>query len=312
MAIYPLIHDSEDWHSLRQKNVGGSEVGALFGCAPDYSLSHYALWMVKSGRVPAPEVNTQRAKWGLRLEDAIANARAEEVGWGIRKGGYITDDTTPGLGCTLDYIIDSDPDEDGPGCMEVKNVDWMIHRRSWINEEPPLHIILQHQHQLAATGYAWGEITALVGGNDLKPYRYKANPKVIKGIRQKVTEFWESIAAGESPDPDGSDGSFHALRHLYPEILDEAIDLSSDNELPVLCADALRLQAERLAADKEEKAIKARIMEKLGEHARAQCVGFYVNISVTPEHPGRLPKPYEIIGARKEVRKLNIKESAFA
>jgi predicted phage-related endonuclease len=312
MALISFEHDSPEWHALRLRHVGGSEVSALFGCAPDYALSHYALWMVKSGRVPAPEVNTQRSKWGLRLEDAIANAAADEAGQTISKGGYVTDDTTPGVGCTLDYVIEHDPNESGCGCMEVKNVDWMIHRKKWTDDEPPPHILLQLQHQLAATGYEWGEIVALVGGNDLQRYRYRVNPKIVSGIRQRVTDFWTSIREGNAPDPDGSEGAFHAIRHLYPEVADVVIDLSGDNELPVLCADALRMQAARLAAEKEEEEVKARIMAKLGANQRAMCPGFYVNMSVTPENPGRLPKPGEIIGARKEVRKLNIKESLFA
>lgn len=307
-----IIHDSPEWHALRAKNVGGSEVAALFDCQPAYALSRYALWHVKAGNTPAPEVNSIRAVWGLRMEAAIADAAAEQEIWKIRKGGYVTDMTTPGLGCTLDWVIEADPDEHGPGCMEVKNADWLIHKRQWTDEEPPLHILLQLQHQLAATGYSWGVVACLVGGNDLRLYRYKARPKLIADIRRRVTEFWASIAEGKEPKPDGSDGAAAIMRALYPEIVDEIADLTNDNELPALCADLLNQTEARKKAEEAEADLKAQIMGKLGTSGKARTQGFFINLSVTPENPGRLPKPGELIGKRKEVRKLFVKESAAA
>lgn len=313
MTIQPFTHDSPEWHALRAANVGGSEVAALFDCQPAYAMSRYTLWHVKRGTMPPPPVEHERAEWGIRLEQAIAEAAGERYGWQVRKGGYVTDDTTPGLGCSLDYIIEEDPDEDGPGVMEVKTVDWMLHRSQWGDDEPPVHILLQHQHQMAATGYTWGVVPALVMGNThLELYRYRARPPLIAEIRRRVAEFWQSIQDGREPEPDGSEGADLVLRALYPELADETVDLTADNELPGLCADAMRLAADRLAAEKSERDIKNRIKAKLGQHMRAQANGFLINQIVTAANPGREPKPGELIGARKEARRLNIQEGIAA
>jgi len=306
--VTPFVHDSPEWHALRARHIGGSEVAALFDAQPAYALSKFALWQVKKGNAKPPPVGNERVTWGLLLEEAIAKGVSMKCSWAVRKGGYVADPTTVGLGCTLDYEIETDPDEDGRGALELKNVDWMIHKRQW-GDEPPLHILLQHQHQLAATGYSWGAVGALVGGNDLHIYRYRARPKLIDEIRRRVADFWASIDRNEPPDPDGSDGAMNVLRQLYPETVDDGpIDMTSDNELPGLCATVLTLSKDRIAREKDEKNAKAKIMAKLGAHRRAICEGFAINLQVTPENPGRPALPDEIIGKRAEVRKVAVKE----
>lgn len=317
MAIVPYITGTPEWHALRAKHVGASEVSALYGIQPDYAPSYYALWMVKAGLAEPPDVSGERIFWGSRLESLIAEVTAEAEGWTIRKGGYASDDLCPGLGASMDYEILGSPElEDegyfGDGALECKAVDWLVHKKKWTDEEPPVPILLQLQTQCAARGFSWGCVGALISGNERRLYRYHARPALIAGIRERTKAFWASIREGRRPDPDGSDGATHILRQLYPEIQDDLIDLTGDNELPGLCADALRMQRERLDAKKAEETIKARITEKLSGHAKAMVDGFFVSMSVTPPNPGRTPKPGELIGTRKEVRKINVSESVMA
>ena len=297
-----------EWHALRAKNVGASEIAALFGVQADYALSHYALWHVKAGRAPPPIVDNQRAKWGLRLERAIADAAADENDWKIAPAGYRTDPTTPVLGCTPDFLIATDPKEEGPGLLEIKNADWLIHKRAWTDDEPPLHILLQLQHQLAATGLAWGVVACLVGGNDLRLYRYKARPKLIADIRAKVRAFWASIAEDRPPPVDGSDSVSAVLRALYLETVDEVADLTDDNELPEICADYLDAGARRRVAEKDEAAAKNRLIEKLGIYRAAHTEGFRIRVAVTAEKAAAPAPPGYIIPGRKESRRYTVKE----
>lgn len=309
-----FAHDSPGWHAIRARNVGSSEVAALFDLAdaevPNYMMRRFALWHVKAGNAPPPEVDAVRTSWGLRLEAVIAEAAGLECGWQITKGGYVTDPTTPGLGCTLDYVIASDPDEEGPGALEAKNVDWLIHKRSWTDEEPPFHVLLQLQHQLASTGYTWGAIAVLIGGNDLRIYRYKARPKLISEIRRRVTEFWASIAAGNPPLPDGSDSASEVLASLYPEIVDDAVDMGLSNEWPEAVHAFFAAGEARRAINREYEEAKNRVVVLLDGHKRGYGNGWSVTCSVTPENPGREPEPGELIGVRKEVRKYTAREMA--
>lgn len=307
-----VAHDSPEWRGLRSKHVGGSEVAALFGVQPAYALSHFALWMVKAGRAPAPEVTAERAAWGLRLEAAIADAASDQEAWRYRRGGYVIDATTPGLGCTLDFVIETDPTEEGHGALEIKNVDWMVHRRSWTDDEPPIHILLQLQHQLCATGYSWGCVAGLIGGNDLRIYRYKARPKLIAEIRKRVTEFWASIADGVEPPVDGSDGASAVLRSLYPEIADDAIDMGCSNEWREAVGEFIAATDERKAAGKRYDEAKNRVVALLGGHKRGYGGGYSVNTAISAEVPDRPAKPDEIIRGRAETRRYTAKYQELA
>ncbi len=224
----------------------------------------------------------------------------------MQKGGYVTDINCAGLGCTLDYVIEHDPSEEGPGALEIKNVDWLIHKRSW-EIEPPPHILLQHQHQLAATGYSWGAICCLVGGNDLRTYRYKARPALIAEIRRRVAEFWKSIDGNQPPPVDGSDSATDVLRALYPELVDDAVEITS-NEWAEAAHDLSNAAAARKSAADWYDLAKNRIIQLLSGHKRGWGNGWEVNTKITPANEGREPRPGELIGVRKESRSYSAKE----
>lgn len=306
------ITDPAEWHKLRARNIGGSEVAALFGVQAEYAMSHYALWQVKSGRLSAPEVTDERAAWGLRLEAAIAEAAAQQEGWTIRRGGYITHPRVAGMGCTLDYeILAGERGRDAPGCLEVKNVDWLIHRQQWTDQEPPPHILMQLQHQLACTTHQWGAVAACVGGNRLAIYRYQARAKTVGEIEKRVDAFWRSIAEKKPPRPDGSGSTSDALHRIFPGRDAPPADLTDDNELPELCATLLSANATRDKAEKQAAEARNRILEKVGDHPKAYCEGFRINapaIDETPEAVITADMVGQPIPGRKAYRQVRIKE----
>ncbi|MBU8540850.1 YqaJ viral recombinase family protein [Falsiroseomonas tokyonensis] len=308
MPLLPIPPRGDDWHALRARHVGASEISILFGCAPDYLPGVYALWHVKAGLIPREEVANQRAAWGLLLEEAIAAGAAEREGWQVLPGRYASRD---GLGATLDRIIaEPGPNDEGctgPGVLELKNVDWMVHRRGW-DGEPPLHILLQLQAQLAATAFTWGAVAALVGGNDLKVWRYSARPKLHAEIMARVTHFWRSIREGKPPQPDGSDATYRALMVLEPEVVDEPADLSADNEAPDLAARYLAAAAAEKAAKAEKEEARNRLLEKLGSCRWGDTTGYRISQAVTPAKDQRPARPGEIISGRAEARRIIVKE----
>lgn len=312
MTSVPYITGTPEWHALRAKRIGASEVAALFNVQPAYALSRFALWHVKAGNAPPPEVDGERVFWGNRLESLIAEVTAEAEGWTIRKGGYATDDECPGLGASLDYEIVGTPELEaegyvGDGALECKAVDWLVHKKAW-QDEPPINILLQLQTQCAARGFSWGAVGALVSGNQRVVYKYKARPLLIEDIRRRVREFWASIDAGKEPPVDGSDSASAVLAALYPEIVDDAVDMRESNEWAE-AAHGLYMAAEaRRAANDDYDLAKNRVVKLLDGHKRGWGNGWAVNASITPPNPGREPKPGELIGKKVEVRKYTAKE----
>lgn len=308
MTVVPYVTGTPEWHALRARHVGASEVAALFDVQPTYALSRYALWMVKAGRAQPPEVTGERVFWGNRLEALIAEVTAEAEGWTIRKGGYAEDDECPGLGASLDYEIEGSDvlaaaGYEGDGLLECKAVDWLVHKRGWTDGEPPLFILLQLQSQCAARGFKWGAVGALVSGNDRVLYMYHARPRLIADIRRRVREFWASIAEGREPPVDGSDSASVVLRSLYPEVIDDVIDMSSSNEWPEAVGEFMLAGERRKAANEDYDAAKNRVVAMLGGHKRGYGSGYSVNTAITAATEDRPARPGEIISGRKEVRR---------
>lgn len=299
----------EEWLALRQKYVGASESAALFGVQAAYALDAFALHHVKAGNAPPPPVDGPRVEWGKRLEQIVALAVNEEHGYPVRKGRYAVADDCPGMGASLDFEMESDPTGafEGPGVLETKNVDWMIHRRSWTDGEPPLHVLIQLQHQLGATGWSWGAVACLVGGNDLRLYPYAAKPKLIADIKARVAQFWAEIAAGKPPLPSASESAGAILRSLFPEPIDDSLDMRESNEFPEAAAAFIKAQVAKKEAALDYDEARNRMELLLAGHKRAWGGGYSVNVAVTPGKAPRAPKKDEMIPGRKESRKFTVK-----
>ena len=316
MAFLPRPDNDADWHALRLRHVGGSEIAALFGLQARYGLSYFGLYQIKSGAVAAPPVDGDRVEAGNLFEDAIVTWGARRYGWTVYDAVYASDDECPGLGATLDRLIDAGPDEialgmTGRGVCEAKNVDREVFMTQWVNDEPPFHILLQLQHQLACSGMPWGCIVAVVGGNELRCWRYWADPALIDMIRKAVTKFWSDIREGREPDVDGAESTAAILRSLYPEVLDDGeVDMSANNEWAETVADFLAAGKAKRAANDEYDLTKNRLVKLLGSTKRARGGGYVVSVVVTPEKAERPARPGEMISGRVETRRYNAKEIA--
>lgn len=310
-AVLPIPTNRDQWLAMRLRYVGASEVSALFDAQPDYALGRFALWHVKAGRMEPPHVDNARTRAGLALEDAITLLAAEQEGWKVAPGFYAAHGQ---LGATLDRVITEPGPNDagmtGPGCLELKNVDWIQHRRSWTDGEPPLHILLQLQAQLLATGFSWGAVAALVGGNEVKIYRYTARPALHADMAARVAAFWSSIEAGQVPNADPSDSAWRALVATTPALLPEAIDLTDDDEANSLALEWIRAANAVKAAEVERDTAKNLLMQRVGGHARAVGDGWKLSISDIPEKLPRLAEPGEIIAGRAASRRAIMKEAA--
>lgn len=312
--MLPIPADKAEWHALRRRHVGASEVAALFNMQAAFQPGIYALWMDKAERVPLPPVEIERAQWGLLLEDAIAAGAAEREGWEVLPGRYASHES--GVGATLDRIIAAPTAEDyaagfvGPGALELKNVDLLqtLRGRAW-NGEPPIHVQLQLQAQLLATGFTWGAIAWLVGGNELRILRHRARPAIQAEIAKRARTFWASIAEDRPPQPDGSDATYQALLALLPDAADddEPADLCGDTAAEDAAADYLRGDA----MEKEGKALKSAarnlLLSKIGAARWAKTNAATVGLTRVDAVPARLAKEGEKISGRAASVRISVR-----
>jgi hypothetical protein len=143
-------------------------------------------------------------------------------------------------------------------------------------------------------------------------------PGPRQGDRQHPDARCEVLAAGEgqqAPPIDGTVSDEYVVRELFPKLVDNEtspLDLTTDNELPDICAQLLSASANRLAEEKLEKQLKNRLREKMGIHTYAFTTGYVIKCQVTPEKKPRHPDPGEMIGGRKESRKYVVTEDMAA
>jgi predicted phage-related endonuclease len=284
--IFPLVEQKSDqWHALRAKHIGGSEISALFGQHQKYQAAPFELFQVKAGVIAERFEESARLRLGSFLEAYIADECRRLRGWTLSRMGYATDHTCPGLGASPDWVI-AEPGEietkmgfHGPGCLETKTVNYATWKQTWnIGGEPPLSAILQLQHTLCATGYGWGAVAVLVLGGDELPaiYPYSARPKVQDAIRGRVREFWRRVEQNDPPPVDGSDSTAAALAAMYPPSMREEkpLELGDDTYAIDLCTGFITSKADAEAALERHEHWKNLLKAALRQHAKANCTGF--------------------------------------
>jgi putative phage-type endonuclease len=318
MTTQYLLHESQaDWLAARNLDITSTEASALFGLSPYETL--FELWHRKNEGGGNGLDDNERMQAGRHIEPAIAALAAERYGIIVAPFKYYARDPIARMGSSFDYEIvgvsDTVPADTslrdlylahGPGILECKNVDGLVFRRKWTDDETPAHIELQLQHQLEITGRGWGAIVALVGGNKLETYSRLREPTVGIAIRQAVSKFWRSIAANEAPPPVMPDDA-EALIALNQFSDGTALDLRDDEWTAGIMAEYTAASATIKALEERQTVIKAQVLERAGPAGSILYAGGKVSATQTADNPGKPITPEmvgQIIGARKGYRQF--------
>lgn len=306
MAIEEIeITSHEAWLQERVKDVTSTEVSALYGLSPyitEYELFHQK----REGQVVKFAPN-ERMKWGNRLEAAIAHGAAEDMGWKISKLNVYMRDTDARIGSSFDFQIDSS--SDGPGILEIKNVDWLQYKQQWVDDgvgniEAPEHIELQIQHQMEVRGYSWCALVALVGGNEQKIILRNRDKDIGRDIRKKAGRFWQRIATNCAPSPDYTADAEFIIKQLRNDA-EAGLIVHADASLTELIEQYARLS---LMADEQEtlkKAKRAQILERIGKASKVLSPLGSISCGMTKPSPGTIITPDMVgqyVGGREGYR----------
>ncbi len=261
------VRDRAHWLSMRASNIGGSQIASVCGVSPwqtRFELFHEKARALAG--VPPPEHEQNEAMfWGSVLEGAIAEGIRQRCGLVLRHvDDYHLHPSVPGMGASLDYEILDDPR--GPGALEIKTVDRAVFARDWTEDSAPLYYELQLMHELACTGWSWGLLAALVGGNDLRLYERVRHPSAIARIEQEVIAFWESVRANKPPQPDW-EADAKTINDLY-RVADSGVMVQFKDEdgdvLTGLCAAYEESRKTHKVAELRRDGLKAQILHMIG------------------------------------------------
>lgn len=297
-TIQPDNH--QHWLELRTQDLTSTEVSALFGLSP--YLGAFELWHRKKNRQIVRIEETERMKWGSRLEASIAQGAAEERGWTVQPHKAYVRLPQLRIGSSFDFLITAPT----KALLEVKNVDNNVYARDWIEREggaaeAPPHIELQVQHQLFVADLPEAYLVALVGGNKLQILHRKRDDQVCAAIRAKAAAFWASIEAGVEPAPDfRADGDY--IRDVLRRHAQEGTVLHADIETDQLLQRYRAAVSEVAQAEEHRDAIKAEVLLRIGGAAKVLASAGTLSCGEVADSPGKLVTP-EMVGTYINPRK---------
>lgn len=306
-----ILHPAnrEEWLKLRHGYVSSTESAALFGMSP--YITAFELALQKQDKLSSDFEGTERTAWGTRLQDAIAKGIGEDYGVVVRpQAGYAVHPDAR-MGSSFDYeivgiaggvtpqgsvVTRCDPilremfEKHGPGVLEIKNVDSLVFKNEWTEDEagfrdPPAHIDIQVQHQLECIRYPWGVIGVLVGGNRNEILIRERDEKVGRAIKSKILKFWADLADGKLPPPTMPEDAEVLIRLYSHAEPGKVYDGHEDVELAEICAAYEQHgAAEKLAKEAKEVA-KAKILQRIQDHEKAIVPGFNISTWMVAETP---------------------------
>jgi predicted phage-related endonuclease len=256
--------DREAWLAARRLTLGASEVPVLFGLSAwrdDGPQSLLELWLRKRGVIESEDAG-EVAAWGLRLEQPILEAYAEQrVGPLAHNTATVRSRRLPRLSCTPDGLERVDRDV---GLVQIKTTPF---DNSW-HDSIPDHIQVQLQAELLVTGAPWVSLVWLpLVARRLQWLRVEPVPAFHREIERRAGQFWDLVDRGEMPPPDASVSAQRALARALPDARPTPVLLEGE---ALAAADELeRINAELDALVTRKRLICNRVVAAAGERTRA-------------------------------------------
>lgn len=249
------MQDRQAWLDKRGLGIGGSDAGVIVGV--NKWKQPYQLWLEKTGQVEQTDLSDNEAVyWGSVLEEAVANRFAEITGKKIRKAGLYQSTEYPFMLASPDRLVVGE--EAG---LEVKTASGFA-AKEWEGDSIPDSYYCQCQHYLAVTGLKKWYICVLLGGQKFIWKEVERNEDDIQALIQAEQKFWECVQTETAPDVDGS--AIKYLEARFPKAEKQTISLP--NESKEIIEEYLTLGESIKALEKRQDALKAKMLEALGDN----------------------------------------------
>lgn len=268
MAIIPIT-DEMQWHEMRKKHIGASEICTLFGCGSSFTPTPNQLYFQKRGLYYNGDSGAL-AEFGKVMEPIVAHMAAAENHWDVQQcKEYHEHPEHTHLGCSVDYYILHS--ENGPGLAQIKYVQGFA--PGWTKSRAPDHVEYQVQHEILVTNaariaegrepFAWNAIVSMHNGNpeDIRVMHRVPKPNVHKAIIERSRRFMDDVAAGKEPPLEGAKEYGH-LVDMFKEAqtVEELLDLRGRPELDDLLTQYHMAHADETEAKNRKETIKSRLI----------------------------------------------------
>jgi predicted phage-related endonuclease len=323
----------------RAKFVGSSESPVLLGV--DGRKTVLQLWGEKTGRIESPDLDdNERVVVGKHIEAAYRGIWQDLFGLELRKvRRHRIHKTYPFIGASLDYegrgawAAEKHPArlpalDQVPGWVpaEGKNVDFLVYRDEYLEHpdgtiEPPPHIDVQVQHQLAVTGRPFGYLLLLVAGNEPKTLIRPRHEAIIRAIERECRKFWWYVENDQEPPADYARdlSTLQLLRTDASTTRDlRNSDAPEKEELESLLVDYANGKEREKAGKATADQAKARMLDLIGDAEKVILDGGTIPAKKKPAQPERQvtttykakPESRDIRPQPKKAQQTQAKEAA--
>lgn len=304
--VYEYAND-DDWHTLREKRIGGSDIGAILGVNKYKSIIDVYIDKTEGTKFEGNEATF----WGHMHEATIMKVFAQKHReFNVYQAPYsVIDDF---LIANLDAVL-KDRSTGEHGVLEIKTTN-AFNYKDWEGDVVPQYYYAQVQHYLMLTGYKFAYIAVLIGGNHYKDFKIERSEEDIALIREKATEFYkENILKQIPPMPDGSDAYMNYLKQKAMDIEnDEVIEFSYLEEKAQKVKD---LGKEINSLKKEQDLLKEQIMLELINNGTQKGVAgklkFNIQIKKSSDIEAMIKADQKLVEQYKELENKHQKVSKF-
>lgn len=304
--VYEYANE-EDWHTLREKRLGGSDVGAILGVNKYKSIIDVYIDKTEGSNFEGNEATF----WGHMHESTIMKVFAQKHReFNVYQAPYSVVDNF--LIANLDAVL-KDKNTGEHGVLEIKTTN-AFNYKDWEGDVIPQYYYAQVQHYLMLTGYKFAYIAVLIGGNKYKDFKIERNEEDIELIRSKATEFYkENILKQIPPMPDGSDAYMDYLKK-------KAMDIENDTVVEFVDLEEKAQKVKDIGKEinnlkKEQDLLKEQIMLELINNGTQKGVAgkikFNIQTRKTADLEAMIKANAELVAQYKELESKYQRVSKF-
>jgi putative phage-type endonuclease len=304
--VYEYAND-DDWHTLREKRIGGSDIGAILGVNKYKSIIDVYIDKTEGSNFEGNEATF----WGHMHEATIMKVFAQKhKEFTVYQAPYsVVNDF---LIANLDGVL-KDRNTGDCGVLEIKTTN-AFNYKDWEGDVVPQYYYAQVQHYLMLTGYKFAYIAVLIGGNHYKDFKIERSEEDISLIREKSTEFYkENILNQMPPMPDGSDAYMNYLKK-------KALDIENDTVVEFVDLEEKAQKIKDLGKEinslkKEQALLKEQIMLELINNGTQKGVAgkikFNIQTKKSTDFEAMIKADQKLVAQYKELESKCQKMSKF-
>jgi putative phage-type endonuclease len=256
---------TDAWIENRCNYLGGTDIAAILEVHP-YKTS-LGVYLDKKGLKPPVELN-QAMVHGQNLELYVAQCYRAATGRQIHKSKFYQDKEFPFFAANPDYEVRGERPLRLVECKTASYFAGQIFGSA--DDAVPDQYLIQCMWQLAITGRQVCDLAVLIAGQDFRIYTIERDEELIKTLRDRACEWWETYILSDTPPPlSGDKPDTEWVNSQHPQ--DNGLICYATPEIDDICVALREAKAVTKAMEREEDRLINLIKADMGDSGTLEC-----------------------------------------